>query len=232
MRILLTGLIMLFYVVGLHAQDPFAGLSGRTRTLPNTAIVDGEDVRIRLTVDGSMNYFSLHRSNMFEFIYDSISPLGRLAFADLSDTASIFRLGEIYIRGRMAAQEHYRMFRPAAATTLVLSAIPIAGPVLGASFAIPAARTPVRIENMGHPDMPLLDHRLFYHGYSAEARRIKARRIWLNFGIGFGISLAAVFLDIGLTDGDARNTRFLGIPTDWIPWWTAQTAPNGVHAAP
>jgi len=192
MRILLTGLIMLFYVVGLHAQDPFAGLPGRARTLPNTAVVDGEDVRIRLTVDGHMNYFSLHRSNMFEFVYDSVSPLGRLVFADLSDTASIFRLGEIYIRGRMAARDHYTLFRPPAAATLVLSTF--TGP-LAMGFAIPAARTPVRIENLGHPDMPLLDHRLFYHGYSAEARRIKARRVWLNFGVGFGIFLGVLFLN-------------------------------------
>lgn len=205
MRLLLSGLITVFYFISLQAQDPFAGLSGRARTLPNTAIVDGDDVRIRLTVDGTTNYFSLHRSNMFEFVYDSIAPLGRLVFVDFSDTASIFRLGEIYVRGRQAAQQHYTMFRPPAAATLVLSTF--TGP-LGMAFAIPAARTPVRIENMGHPDVPLLDHRLFYQGYAAEARRIKARRVWLNFGVGFGVFLGVLFLnEAGVFEDTFIGTR-------------------------
>jgi len=182
---------MLF--ISLQAQDPFA--VGRPVILPNQAVVDGDDVRFRFNVDGFPNYFTLHRSNMFEFVYDSNAPLGRLVFADFSDTASILRLGEIYLLGRLAAREHYRGFRPAATTALFLSAVPFAGPVLGASFAIPASVTPVRIENLGHPDVPLIDHRLFYHGYTAEARRIKSRRIWLNLGIGVGVSLATVFIN-------------------------------------
>ncbi|MCL2413496.1 MAG: hypothetical protein FWC98_05105 [Bacteroidales bacterium] len=190
-RFLFSGLIMMLFI-SLQAQDPFAGLSGRTRVLPNKAIVDGDDVRIRLTLDRTTNYFSLHRSNMFDFVYDSISPLGRLVPIDFADTASIFRLGEIYARGRLAAREHYRMHRPAGTATLVLSTV--TGP-LGAAFAIPASRTPVRIENLGHPNMPLVDHRLFYQGYATEARRIKARRVWLNFGVGFGAFLAVVFLN-------------------------------------
>jgi len=184
---------MLF--VSLQAQDPFAGLPGRTRSLPNQAVIDKDNVNLRLTVDGRINNFTLHKSNLFEFVYDSYNPMGRLVSVDLADTAALFRVGEIYVRGKYGAQKNYTMYRAPAVTTLVLSAIPFAGPVLGAAFAVPVSRTPVRIENLGHPDMPLLDHRLFYQGYAEEARRIKARRVWLNFGIGFGICLGVIFLN-------------------------------------
>ena len=194
MKKLFLGFFTLLFV-GLQAQDPFAGLSPRQRLLPNTYIVGEQDVKIRLTVDGRMNNFVLLQRNMFEFVYDSISPLGRVIPVNMADSAAVFRVGEIYVRGKYGADKNYKMYTPPAVTTLILSAIPFAGPVLGAAFAVPASLTPVKIQNLGHPDMPLVEHRLFYQGYAEEARRIKARRIWLNFGIGFGICLGTMFLN-------------------------------------
>jgi hypothetical protein len=201
MKKVLFGFLTIFFV-SLHAQDPFAGLPGRVSILPNSVIVDKDDVRIRLTVDGRTNHFTLLKSNMFEYIYDSVHPLGHVVPISFSpvDTAAIYRVAEIYVRGKYGAQKNYKMYTPPAVTTLVLSAIPFAGPVLGAAFAVPASKTPVKIQNLGHPSVPLVDHRLYYQGYAEEARRIKARRVWLNFGIGFGICLGAVFLN-ETTDG-------------------------------
>lgn len=188
-----------FFLTNLQAQDPFAGLSGRTRTLPNQILYTPDDLKIRLTVDGRTNHFVLLKSNMFDFAYDSVHPMGHLVKPILdegrADTAAIYRLGEIYVRGKYGAAKNYKLYTPPAVTTLVLSAIPFAGPVLGMAFAIPASKTPVKIQNLGHPTLPLVEHRLFYQGYAEEARRIKARRIWLNFGIGFGICLGTMFLN-------------------------------------
>ena len=205
MRPLLFGLITMLFI-SLHAQDPFAGLPGRTRTLPNQAVIDKDIVKIRLTVDGRTNQFTLPRSDMFEFVYDSVRPMGGFVPVSFSplDTAAIFRVGEIYVRGKYSAQKNYKMYTAPAVTTLVLSAF--GTPVLGAGFAVPASRTPVKIENLGHPDMPLIDHRIFYQGYSEEARRIKARRVWLNFGIGTGIFLGVMFLN------ESQDGELLKIP--------------------
>ena len=194
MKTLLIGLFTILFV-SLQAQHPFAGLPGRARTLPNSFIADDDDVRIRLTVDGRTNHFTLLKSNMFEYIYDSIAPLGRYVPLNFSDSATVYRVAEIYVRGKYGAQKNYTAYTAPAVTTLVLSAIPFAGPILGAAFAVPASMRTPKIENLGHPEIPLVDHRLYYQGYADEARRIKARRIWLNFGIGFGISLGAVFLN-------------------------------------
>jgi hypothetical protein len=214
MRTLLFSFLTIFFV-SLQAQDPFAGLLGRQRFLPNTAIVseNNNNVKFRLTVDGKVNYFSLHKSNMFEFVYDSICPMGRLVPVNFEDTAAMFRVGEIYVRGKYGAQKHYKMYTPPAVTTLVLSAIPFAGPVFGASFAIPAARTPVRIENLGHPSYSLVDHRVYYQGYAEEARRIKSRRVWLNFGVGFAICLGTVVMN-EVTEGAlfGKNTVLINKP--------------------
>jgi hypothetical protein len=210
MRSVLIGLLTICFV-SLQAQDPFGGMMGRQRNLPNQAIVGVDDVKIRLTVDGVVNNFVLHKSNMFDFVYDSVNPMGRLVQVNFSDTEAIFRIGEIYVRGKYGAQKNYKMYTAPAVTTLVLSAIPFAGPVFGLAFAIPAASTPVKIENLGHPNMPLVDHRLYYQGYAEEARRIKARRVWLNFGIGFGISLGAIFLNEALAE-DGKRVGGLGLP--------------------
>ncbi len=195
-KIVFIGFLALF-LGNLQAQDPFAGLSGRTTFQPNEIIYSPESLKIRLTVDGRTNHFVLLKSNMFEFVYDSIHPMGHLVKPVLdegrADTAAIYRLGEIYVRGKYGAAKNYKLYTPPAVTTLVLSAIPFAGPVLGMAFALPASRTPVKIQNLGHPDIPLVEHRLYYQGYAEEARRIKARRVWLNFGIGFGFCVGAMF---------------------------------------
>ena len=194
MRTLLIGLLTIL-IVSLHAQDPFAGLPGRDRTLPNSVIIDEEDVKVRLTVDGKTNHFVLLKSNMFEFLYDSIYPLGRLVPVNFGDTASIFRIAELYVRGKYGAQKNYTAYTAPAVTTLVLTAIPLVGPVLGAAFATPASLITPKIQYLGHPEVPLVEHRLYYQGYADEARRIKARRVWLNFGVGLGICLGTMFLN-------------------------------------
>ncbi|MDR2906649.1 MAG: hypothetical protein LBU91_01500 [Bacteroidales bacterium] len=199
MKQILFGIFALLFI-SMQAQDPFVGLMPRQRLLPNQFIVDQDDIRIRQTVEGKMNTFVILKSNLFEFVYDEQHPLGHIVYVGAEDTAAIYRLGEIYIRGKYAATRNYKKYTPPAVTTLVLSAIPFAGPILGLGWAIPASLTPVKIENLGHPELPLVEHRLYYQGYSEEARRIKARRIWLNFGVGFGICIGTIFVN-EMTEG-------------------------------
>jgi hypothetical protein len=198
MRTLFIGFLTILFV-SLHAQDPFAGLPGREKTLPNSVIIDKDDVRIRLTVDGKTNHFTLLKSNMFEFVYDSLRPMGHIVpvkfWGEFGDTAAIYRIAELYVRGKYGAQKNYTAYKAPAVTTLLLTAIPLAGPVLGAAFAVPASLTTPKIELLGHPGVPLVEHRLYYQGYADEARRIKARRVWLNFGVGLGVCLGVMFLN-------------------------------------
>jgi hypothetical protein len=140
---------------------------------------------------------------MFEFLYDSIRPLGHLVPVNFADTSSIYRVAELYVRGKYGAQRNYTAYRLPAVTTFVLTAIPLVGPVLGAAFAVPAALTTPKIEFLGHPEVPLVEHRLYYQGYADEARRIKARRVWLNFGLGLGVCLGIMFLN------EVADTGFL-----------------------
>jgi hypothetical protein len=207
MRSLIFGFLTIFFV-SLQAQDPFGGMAARQRNMPNQAIIEGDKVKIRLTVDGVVNNFALNKTNMFDFVYDSARPMGRIVPINFSDTEAIYRLGEIYVRGKYGAQKNYKMYTAPAVTTLFLTTF--TGP-LGLAFAIPAGNTPVKIENLGHPDLPLVDHKLYYQGYAEEARKIKARRVWLNFGVGFGIFVAAIFVNETMAD-DGETTGRLGLP--------------------
>jgi len=84
------------------------------------------------------------------------------------------------------------------------------GPVLGAAFAVPTALTPPKIKQLGHPEMPLVEHRLYYQGYVDEARQIKARHVWLNFGVGLGICLGTMFVNetAAPNDGSGKGGLF------------------------
>jgi hypothetical protein len=196
--------VLLLCVLSLFSQDVFNGLQGRQRIKPNLAIIGKDDVKIRLTLQGKENNFVLVKSDMFDYYYDTVHPLGQVRFVNLQDTAEIFALGAKYVYGKWDANKNYKMYMPSALTTFVLTAIPYAGPVLGLGFGLPSALTTPKIQYLGHPNIVLVEDRLYYKGYADRARRIKAQSIWLGYGLGLAACLGVMFLN------ESMDTPFLG----------------------
>ncbi|GHU85944.1 hypothetical protein FACS1894153_2080 [Bacteroidia bacterium] len=179
--------------LGLQSQDVFNGLQGRAVMKPNIAIIGDEDIKIRLTIAGKENNFVLVKSEMFDYYYDTAHPLGQVRFVNLQDTAEIFALASKYVYGKYDANKNYKMYMPSALTTFVLSAIPYAGAILGLAYGVPSALTTPKINHLGHPDIVLVEDRLYYKGYADRARRIKAQKIWLSYGLGLAVCIGAIW---------------------------------------
>ncbi|GAB4028178.1 hypothetical protein [Spirosoma gilvum] len=47
-------------------------------------------------------------------------------------------------------------------------------------------------DRLGFPNAQLAQNTSYYSGYTQEAKRIKSRKVWSNFGIGAGLAIAFV----------------------------------------
>jgi hypothetical protein len=99
---------------------------------------------------------------------------------------------DLFTQGRMDAGKHYRKYKPAATGTLITGLV---SPVVGLVPAIITSSTTPSEANLNAPDPELLKNSNYYDGYTNRAKKIKQGKVWKNFGIAFGVNLAAaIFL--------------------------------------
>ena len=99
---------------------------------------------------------------------------------------------------RKDAMEYYKGYRPAATGTILVSLIsPIVGlvPAVIASSSIPLKK------NLNTPNTELMNNGAYERAYQNQAHKIKKRRVWNNWGVGFGVNFfLALFLASGVTN--------------------------------
>lgn len=135
--------------------------------------------------------FRIPTESLKRFFYnDSIHVNGRLESLILERPEDFDYVARLCLDGRRDARIHYKMWKPSATGTLVLSVI---SPVLGLACALPASLTKPRIENLGLPDVDMLHEDIYFQAYQKEAWRKKNVANWISFGIGFGIHAGAIF---------------------------------------
>jgi hypothetical protein len=99
---------------------------------------------------------------------------------DSTGTASDFQ------QGRADATVHYDNYKPAGTATLVTSII---FPMLGLIPAIACSSTAPDRKNLGMPDPSRGQNSEYLAGYTQQARKIKSKKVWKNYGIGAGIGV-------------------------------------------
>lgn len=135
--------------------------------------------------------FRIPTESLKRFFYnDSIHVNGRLESLIPERPEDFDYVARLCLDGRRDARIHYKMWKPSATGTLVLSVI---SPVLGLACALPASLTKPRIENLGLPDVDMLHEDIYFQAYQKEAWRKKNVANWISFGIGFGIHAGAIF---------------------------------------
>ena len=96
---------------------------------------------------------------------------------------------------RKDAMEYYTGYRPAGTGTLFISLLsPIVGlvPAVIASSSIPLKK------NLNPPNTELMSYGAYERAYQDQAHRIKKRRVWNNWGVGFGVNfLLVLFIATG-----------------------------------
>ena len=95
------------------------------------------------------------------------------------------------IKGQIDAARHYKRYKGAATGTLITSLV---SPFIGLVPAILCSATNPRIDNLGYPNEELFRQPEYYKAYTRKAKKIKQRKVWSNWGIGFGVNLVVILV--------------------------------------
>ena len=134
----------------------------------------------------TVQYF-INKSEVFQISFSELSEsASQNEFANFADEDLIFKAKE-------DAKNYYKGYVPAA--TLSFFAPLFFG--FGIPIPIITATVPSVESSMGYPDMNFAKNLVYKTAYRQEARRIKAGRVWLNFGISVTIIIGiTIYLNI------------------------------------
>ena len=98
-------------------------------------------------------------------------------------------------KGRMDAKLNYKDYKNAATLTILSgSCLMLVSPVAGLATAIACSSTPPKFKNLNIQDSVAAHNVDYLNGYKWQAKRIKQRKVWTNWAIGFGINISIVGL--------------------------------------
>ncbi|MBK0402368.1 hypothetical protein I5M27_05190 [Adhaeribacter sp. BT258] len=105
--------------------------------------------------------------------------------------ADTLTLKELYTLGKADASIYYKGYKEAGTYTFISSFL--FWPA-GMVTAISTASTPPKARNFTYPDASLGKNPEYVRGYHGNARKIKSKKVWSNFGAGFGTALGLAIL--------------------------------------
>lgn len=105
---------------------------------------------------------------------------------------------DLCFKGQQDAGRYYTGYREAATWTAATTVL--GGVVIGLIPAIACSSSEPQMSNLTFPDSELLRNSSYYQCYTQEAKRIKSRKVWTNFGIGAAIDLAFAILIVSLSE--------------------------------
>ncbi len=97
----------------------------------------------------------------------------------------------MYVEGQRDAERNYTKYKAAGTGTLFASLV---SPLIGLIPAIACSSTMPKEVNLGAPKPELLAQEDYYLGYTQKAKKIKSRKSWTNWAVGFGVNLAIVVI--------------------------------------
>jgi hypothetical protein len=95
------------------------------------------------------------------------------------------------VKGQIDAEKNYKKYKGAATGTLIASLV---SPLIGLIPAIATSATTPKLQNLGYPDETLFRQGEYHAAYTKKAKKIKQKKVWTNWGIGFGVNLVIVVI--------------------------------------
>ncbi len=92
----------------------------------------------------------------------------------------------LYLQGVKDANRYYKHYKDAGTGTLVAS---LFFPIFGLVPAVACSTTTPSVINLGIPNDSLGRNPEYYAGYSTQARKVKSKKVWTNYGVGAGIGI-------------------------------------------
>ncbi len=178
------------------AQDPFSARAASFRFDParkSNYFLKETELKLNLYGKDAMHTgkFTLPSNILYRYQYtDTASVLGHVAPLVMAIPGDFRYVADICLKAKTDCRQYYKMWKASTFGTLFFT---IVNPVASLSVAVPASLTPPRIENLGLSDVDMLEDELYFHTYRKEAKRLKSKRIWTAYGIGFGIHVGILF---------------------------------------
>jgi len=110
----------------------------------------------------------------------------------ISSLNQSFEPMEMYRKGALDADRYYTNYKQAGGGTL--AATLVGGGLIGLIPAIACSSTPPSESNLGYPDAQLFQNSSYYQGYTVQAKKIKSKKVWTNFGIGVAVNVGVLLL--------------------------------------
>jgi len=98
---------------------------------------------------------------------------------------------DMFQRGKFDAMNYYHGYTGAATGTLIVSLL---SPVVGLVPAIACSAAPPTQQSLHFPSYEHYKDGSYQTGYRQQAHRMKAGRVWRNWGIGLGVNVALIVL--------------------------------------
>lgn len=196
-KLILCIFLVLWGMISLSmAQDPFSPGARTFRFDPSKKsnyFLKDDNLRLNLydAEAGRSGRFTIPLNLLYRYIYtDTTSVIGQLDPLIMARSQDFAYITDICFKAQADCKMHYKMWKGATFGTLFFT---ILSPVASLSVAVPASLTPPRIENLGLSDVDMLQEGIYFHTYRKEAARLKSKRIWTAYGIGFGIHVGILF---------------------------------------
>jgi len=106
-----------------------------------------------------------------------------------STNSELFK-NDSYNQGKMDAARYYSGYKGAGTGTFLTSLL--LSPLIGLVPAIACSSTKPSDSKLMYPSIDLMKDTDYYNGYTQNAKKIKSRKVWSNWGIAFGINLVLI----------------------------------------
>ena len=116
-----------------------------------------------------------------------------------SNATSTQNTDDLHAKGQIDATRYYTGYKGAGTGTLIASLV---SPLIGLVPAIACSSSQPKDENLMYPSSELMKQPDYNNGYTTKAKKIKSGKVWMNWGIGFGVNLALVLI---LLSGSSGN---------------------------
>jgi len=189
-KILVTSLLIIFASALCFSQDLITKKTGED-IQAKILEVGQTEVKYKKSDNLTGPTFSISKSDVIMIRYENGT---KDVFVEENKKAAnlpAFSVENYLRQGQMDAKRYYKGYKPAATGTLVSSLlIPIVGLV---PAIICSTNEPDEI-NLNYPNPELMKNPEYATGYTQQAHKIKSRKVWTNFGIGFGVNVAALVI--------------------------------------
>jgi hypothetical protein len=171
----------------LFAQDSLV-LKNNSKLLIKIIESGANETKYSSFRDQSGPVFSINNSEVAYIVYaDGYKQI----IEPVDSTINYNSTKYLYINGQADADHFYKGYRGASTGTLIISLI---SPIIGLIPAIGCSSTVPSDDNLQYPSTELFHKTDYQRGYKIQAKRIKSKKVWTNWGIALGVNIAVVLI--------------------------------------